>query len=208
MKWHDWTMLVATVAGAIFGGLALLGVHELNPLFDFLSKPFPLWLALLVIAATVWAGNHIFLDILERGTFGLRISGGPVFDPNDKLPNRFSLEGSFDDLPSDGRSVWLITSFLDGSRYWPQGRVGLERSNKRWRGRVGLGSTNRPNEKVRVILATAGEFGASSFEYFLSTYDRERPGNSLPLTKLPPDVIECDSIEFEKVSPILTSGKS
>jgi hypothetical protein len=203
MKWHDWTMLIATVAAAIFGGLALLGVHELKPLFDLLSQPFPLWLALLLIALAVWAGNHIFLDILDRRTFGLKITESPVFDPNDDLPNRFAIKGRFDDIPSDRRSVWLITSLLDGSRYWPQGRVGLEKSNKTWRGRVGLGSAHRPNEKMRVILATAGEFGESIFEHFLGTYDQQRPGIRLPLTKLPPDVIECDSIEIEKISPIV-----
>ncbi len=206
MKWHDRTMLIATVAGAIFGGLALLGVHELKPFFDLLSQPFPLWLALLLIALAVWAGNHIFLDIPDRRTFGLKITESPVFDRNDDVPNRFAIKGRFDDIPSDHRSVWLITSFLDGSRYWPQGRVGLELSNNTWRCRVELGSTNHPNEKMRVILATVGEFGNSIFEHFLGTFDQQRPGSRLPLTKLPPDVIECDSIEIEKVNPIVTSS--
>jgi hypoxanthine phosphoribosyltransferase len=54
MKWYDLTMLIAAVAGAMFAGLALLGVPELHPFFEVFRTPVPLWVTLLLGAVVFW----------------------------------------------------------------------------------------------------------------------------------------------------------
>src|SRR5216684_3449998 len=54
MKWYDRTMLIATVAGAMFAGLALFGVRELHPFFEFFNTAVSLGVTLLLGVVAFW----------------------------------------------------------------------------------------------------------------------------------------------------------
>jgi hypothetical protein len=208
-KWEEKTLLISTVIAAVAGVLALLGVQELHPWFEFFKHPVQLWAVLIAIVIAASAPGIVRKRtpqpaptqgdervLRDRCKLTIETSSRATESGSS---NRYLLSGKFDVWPF-GKRVWLVLGAKGIEKYWPQAEVSPSPAKNTWDGIVHLGPKTRANEEMKAILLMVGEVGHATLEYYFKVEDKDAKerGKKLALSKLP-DAIHCDERTLLKV---------
>jgi hypothetical protein len=108
---------------------------------------------------------------------------------NDRVSERFDVEGIYKTKPTDENSIWIIEYRSDTHEFWPKRPVVFDPDNT-WHLTITVGG--RHMQKLEIMVADVGQSGQALLNYSLKV--GKESNRWISIEKLTPDITRLDSV--------------